>query len=303
MREVVFIPELSSTTGFGHVARLTALDQMLEDQFECKFLIPDGVEVPFPINAVLYSGEISPALLSGYESSILVFDGYGFDDELLKSFSSAGFNVVKINDFEQKWDGLGLVINHTPGLQAIRANEAYGQDYALLRQTFLNRASEAAPQIQHPIQTLLLTFGGADPYNLADKAIDKCLQLGDFEITVLGSGSKQGIQYMSGLNDQQVLEQIELADAVVCPASNFFLEVCCVGKPALVGRFVDNQDGLYSAIERLDLAIQAGDWTSGQIGIERLLNEDLSSHVANQKALIDGQQAERIKERFHGLRP
>lgn len=306
--KVLLIPELTEVSGFGHFYRMKALYDMLKEDFQTSFLLPaEFYDIDDTVPKIEYEDDLQNFIRDNFEEEICVLDGYSFDWRFQESLQFAGHLVVKVDDFLHEEYGSNLNINHAPALLSDSKNCAFGEKYALLRPMFLARAKEGLSSIKDAIQNVLITFGGADPLGLSEKAVRECLEVfpqANIHLLSRKESKQERTTTMFGLSEQELLSEMEWADLVVCPASNISLEVACIGRPMITGIFTDNQKLMAKGLIEKGVSFYAGDWRKlDDLGIRRYASTtiNLPTMLNAQKELIDGRQAERIVKLFHEL--
>lgn len=318
MPRIVFLPELSDTTGYGHFYRSVALMQMLETEFDTLLCLNRKFESksPFPHRSFLYDvqypgiseimGQFDPI------NDVIVTDGYGVDARFQLKLKEHGFRTVRVDDFGGEVYS-DLFINHAPNAKGSdyksdRSTLLLGADYALLRGEYLKRAEHPAPAVSKPFKKVLLMFGGADPLSLgikfnqllgSESQVESVTTLGNYENNAIGNH-----YYKGNLSAEELIAELESADLVICAASTFFMELCCVGVPCLLVTFGDDQKGIADSSSKLGAAIYLGDMRQDEVDLTSAIARaelEAQTMIDAQKSLIDGKQAERIKKAFHEL--
>lgn len=318
MTRLVFLPELNGRTGYGHFYRCVAMMQMLEHDFDALICVHKRFKKmsPWPNKTLSYEVEY-PGIseIMGYfnpEQDILVTDGYGIKLSFREELKRLGFRLIRIDDFP------GVVVSDLYINQSNSVEFAdysfedsrllLGTDYALLRREYLQRAKMEAQAPASQFKRVSVMFGGSDPFNLGEYFSKELQGIDEVEeIVLLGNYDhhrEAKVERIGGLDAENLIKLIEGVDLVICAASTFFLEVCCIGKPCLLGIFGDDQknfanDAVSSASAQymLDLREDKPDI----LDCFEKVRSKAKELVNNQKKLIDGNQAERIRKAVYDL--
>ena len=318
MTRLVFLPELNGRTGYGHFYRCVAMMQMLEHDFDTLLCVHERFKEmsPWPNKTLQYQVEY-PGIseIMGYfnpDHDILVTDGYGVELSFREELKRLGFKLIRIDDFP------GMVVSDIYINQSNSVDfEDYsfedsrlllGTDYALLRSEYLQRAKVKAKTPNSTFRRVLVMFGGTDPYNLGEYFTKELDQLEEVEeIVLLGNyvHQKHGkVEKLGGLDAKALIQLIDGVDLVICAASTFFLELCCIGKPCLLGIFGDDQQNFANDAVSSGSAQYMMDLRQDRPDIRSCFDQlkgKAEEMVKNQKLLIDGKQAERIRKAVYEL--
>ena len=178
--KIYFRADGNSKIGLGHVSRCLALHSMLKEIFDGFFMIkdPSSNVIDLIISEDCEIVEIKANSINDElrflfnkiitSSSIVVVDGYTFDESYYNSIKTNGHKLVIIDDFCKLKFNADLIINHAEGVtpkdyDGIKSHFLLGIKYALLKKEF-RIASQFTNQADN--NNLFLCFGGADPNNI-----------------------------------------------------------------------------------------------------------------------------------------
>ncbi|RYU82398.1 UDP-2,4-diacetamido-2,4,6-trideoxy-beta-L-altropyranose hydrolase [Hymenobacter persicinus] len=288
---LIFRADGNSTIGLGHLVRSLALADIVGP------LAPGFVAIQAPAPAVrelvAQSGrqlwelpvrepaaEAAALAAELGPTDIVVLDGYGFDTHYQQTLAASGCRLVAIDDLHAWPMAVDLVINHSPGItvadyQAARHTRfCLGPEYSLLRAPFLAAAHPPAPPA--PIISTLLCFGGADPLQLTARCLAVLLTLPELQEVGVLTGSAfphaealhnlaaafpgKAVRFYQNAPAPDMVTLLQHYQAVVCPASTILIESLVLGKAALTGYFVGNQQPLAAYAHGRQQAFSLGDF-------------------------------------------
>jgi UDP-2,4-diacetamido-2,4,6-trideoxy-beta-L-altropyranose hydrolase len=333
LKHSVFIrADGNASKGLGHVIRGLSLAEMLNDTFDCVFVIVEPMEtikaMIEPL-AKLHSLR-SPKDLTWLEninakSDVVLLDGYDFDAEYQQHIKQFGIKLVMIDDNADMNYYADLIINHgSSTIVSKYRKEALtkvlaGFDYLILRKAFLNAAKKQR-QIDH-VDTVLICMGGADPKELSRKYLLAALNSGLFsKVNIILGGANdtclEDVYYAfenftvdihRNINAIELIDLILESQIVISPASTISLEVCCVKAGLLTGTMVNNQENILrqlidhnccSTIGNLELASEE----NIILALTELANvAKINTMMRNQQTSIDGDSHTRVTEAIKAL--
>jgi len=331
--KVFFRADANSKIGMGHLVRSSALAKMLESDFEITFLIQDTpAEVQNKILKSFHTEEIKGDELLYYRQNIkkgiLVLDGYQFDSDYQEQIRKSGIKSVIIDDLHNMNYSTDVIINQADSIKAsdykakIETKFYLGPDYALLRPPFIKAASEKRESLKK-INSVFVSFGGADAYNVSEKAIEALLDFDQVKQIHVLSGpvnknsssvsekykNELRTKFYHDLDSESVCELMKKCELALVPSSSLSLEICSVGMVMITGTTAGNQEGYYMGLMQRSAALGLGDWLT--ISAEAIKDKirtvlvydekDISWFIKNQRAYIDGKSGERLKNVFLNL--
>ncbi|MEX2601274.1 MAG: UDP-2,4-diacetamido-2,4,6-trideoxy-beta-L-altropyranose hydrolase [Balneolaceae bacterium] len=302
--------------GLGHLVRMSALAEMVKDQFTVSFVcreIPGEMaeelnEQGFRLIGIEEEEEFLNRLKT---NDLVVADGYHFDVEYQQSIRSAGVPLVCIDDGCERNFCADLIINHTPGVTDSNYRTepwtrfALGPDYALLRPAFLKQAMR--DRRIDAVSSALVCFGGSDTKNLTEQTLKVLLDFKEVQkisiiagssykheeslLAMIDSVQKRVVNYHRALDEHQMLEQMLQADVAIVPASGILFEVIAAGCIPVSGTYTENQKGNYEGFREMDAIVDAGTFQPDEL--KRALKQ---IQTFTPKKPIDGKSNQRIQK-------
>ncbi|PKQ70846.1 UDP-2,4-diacetamido-2,4,6-trideoxy-beta-L-altropyranose hydrolase [Raineya orbicola] len=277
--KIYFRADGNTKIGLGHITRSLALADMLKEYFDIWVMIqqpsrevikqihevtPNIIELSPSENYLEEARFIAEKYLTGEE--IVVLDGYNFQTDYQRIIKSKGVKLVCIDDLHAWHFVADVVINHAGGVkESDYSCEPYtklclGLEYALLRKPFL----EAAKQERkiEKIENVFICFGGSDPHNFTEKALNACIEAQVFrEIhVVVGSAythfaslkdltiQEKNVFLYQNLNAQDLCNVMQKCQVGIVSASSIAYECLAVGMYLIVGYYAENQKAIYQGL-------------------------------------------------------
>jgi len=316
--KIYFRADGNAEIGLGHVIRSLGLAEMLQEAFECHFIIQNPspslkqqiqerchsiIELAETENYIEEATHLAQICLTGDE--IVVLDGYQFKTVYQRTIKNKGCKLVCIDDIYSYHFVADAVINHAPGLNdTYYSLEPYtqlclGLEYSLLRSPFLKAAQKK--RTPSAIDKVFICFGGSDFNNVTFKIL-KLLSgketFGFKEVNViLGSVNKYRseievfvanskalkINLHYDLSASKMCALMETCQLAIVPASSILYEIVSVKMIVISGYYVANQLNVYKGFRKLGLIHDVGDFNifNDYKGIiEKVLN-------SNNKKMLD----------------
>lgn len=331
IKKILFRADGSSNTGLGHLYRLFSLVEILNRTYQFIFITHKTSEqsiIPknYPqkiIPETIKIGEEPNWICNNFspDEYIIIADGYQFTTSYQRKLKNNGYGLIYIDDLANQYMVADVVINHS---SHIRKNHylkepytklALGTKYALLRPLFLEQA-KLNRSIPHN-NTAFVCFGGADPVDLTQKAVQALLKTPEIKFinVVLGGayiheevfkmekvyGHK--LRLYKNLSESNLTKIIQKCSFAIVPSSTILYEVCCFRMPILSGYYVNNQKFIYESMLKKNIIFGIGDLSKYEtLDFETkinfiLKNQNINAFIENQKNLFDG----KIKDRLSGL--
>lgn len=302
-KKVYFRADASNVIGYGHFVRTLALADMLKDNFDCKFFTQDPTKFQESQMAKVCSYQALPSDESKFNrfleylngDEIVVLDNYFFATDYQQSIKGKGCNLVCIDDLHNKHFVADAVINHSLGIKKEDySKESYtqlflGLDYSLLRKPFLDALSSSYKSDESPKKMkVLVSFGGADVYNIARNISTQLSSLDNIEgidlITIdksLATISPK-VSCHINLSAEQMKNLICKNDIAVIPSSTIMKEAIACGINIVGGYFAENQLNSYTQFYKYN-AIQGFGDLRDAINIANLVKFFSSGEVYNMR--------------------
>ncbi|GAB3295597.1 PseG/SpsG family protein [Hymenobacter tenuis] len=289
---IFFRADGNGTIGLGHVIRSLALAEIAGANRQSFFIASNPPEV---VRDLVHTAGLELIELTDYHlleeanylcerfftaKDIVVLDGYLFNQSYQLQLKRSGCQLICIDDLCKGSFVADLIINHSPGITSSMYNAlettryCLGPAFSLVRSPFRQRF-----HLPHPIKNInkvLLCFGGADPMQLSIRCLEALLPVEEIKyIGVIMGGASEPLtkiellrsQYTStiikelrGLSAEAMAEEIELYDAIICPASTILIESLILGKACITGYYVDNQRRLADYVGEHNHAYSIGDY-------------------------------------------
>lgn len=306
MKKIYFRADAGATIGYGHFVRTLALADMLKDDFECVFVTQNPsdyqraeVDKICQLVAVPASDEKFPAFLEMLEGNeIVVLDNYFYDTEYQQAIKNKGCRLVCIDDMHDKHYVADVVINHSLSEKKLFDIEPYtklclGLEWALLRKPFLD---DVYINHSHRENNIVISVGGADPYNLNGKIIESISSKIDYDKLFVISGvatelshvKVQGMEVYRNLSASEIVQLFSRAKFGIFSASTICIEALATGLPVCVGYYVDNQEEFYNSLVAKHYAYGSGDFQK-----EDFVWEEMNLHTEFDRRIMCG-----IQERY-----
>ena len=171
-----------------------------------------------------------------------------------------------------------VVINHSIYVKSINYKAepytkfALGSNYAMLRPLFIKEAKKTK-KLQ-PIKHLLISFGGADFFDLTYQALLGAINSCYFDkINVLigaayyhqkiyeVKSNKTEVNIYKNLQEQELVDLMNSCDMAIIPASTISYEICSVKMLTVSGFYIDNQKLIYEGLKSNNKIFPADDFS------------------------------------------
>lgn len=317
---LLFRVDSSKSIGVGHATRCIALAHMLKEDFTISFFSKDLVKALeteikgagwalFKIeNEQSFFDEIN-------DGDIIVLDGYHFTLEYQKKIKEVGALLCFIDDLVVQVSNADMVINYCPGIATHQYKSApytrflLGPEFVLLRPLFLQQARMRRTIAS--VESVLICFGGADPKNLTEQALDVVCRMPQFRrISVVTGPAYQSqshisdylltdsrIVHYSSVTEAQMLTLMSQSDLAIVPASGVLLEALSVGCIIISGFYTENQRSNYNNFLSANFFIDAGGFSDEELTIA--INRAFAA--TSRVGPFDGASGTRLRRAFHFL--
>ena len=335
--------DASSKIGGGHAVRCLALAKALvQAGWHCRLAIRGGTAATVPslngadLELVNLTGPVSAetsALSAAAPEGVdlLIVDHYRRDHDFERNCRGWARLIAVIDDQPIRTHDCDLLIDPTLGREAGDykplvpggARILVGSEYAILRPSFAEARPKALDRRRtaQPLHRILVSFGMADPDNLAGRALGAIAKSGISAAVdvVLGSGAPHRAKVETahralptGGNIHSYVEDmaslVAQADLAIGAAGSSAWERCCLGLPTLMLVLADNQRDIAIGLERRGAAENLGAPEAGAFDrlagrIAALAEEpDQRARMSEAAANIcDGKGSQRLIEAFAAL--
>lgn len=332
--KVYFRTDANPEIGMGHLVRCSALADMIASNFDITFITANTPETVLrKFLSSKYSTETigsitDTSFINGIQKNdLIVLDHYSFDSEYQDKIAQGGNKVVFVDDLIGFNYNVDLIINQAENVvkeqyKTVRPTKfCLGTRYILLREPFL-KAAKGERKLKR-IESVFVSFGGADMDNVSQKAVRALLQFPQLKnVHVLSSSVNENIdkwksefnnsekmKFHSDLNAEEVCSLMQKCELALGPCSNLALELCSIGIVFITGTTASNQDNYYKALTGNSAVLGIGKWQ--ELSEKDLLDKlssvmiydekDLAWFVKNQRNYIDGHSGERLLKEFLDL--
>lgn len=254
--KICFRADASAQIGYGHFIRLLALADMLKDDFECVFytVAPSPYQISemqkvCPFVPLSEETKFESFLMKLGGGEIVILDNYFFTTEYQREIKKRGCKLVCVDDMHDKHYVADMIINHALTDTSLFDCEPYtkfclGLDYALLREPFRKPLSYEKRE-----KTVVVNFGGADPFGITERIVTMLLQMSiSYHIVVilgdkvhLSDKNRQKVTIKKNLSAEQMAEIFETSSVGILAASTVCIEAISRHLPLIIGYHVNNQ--------------------------------------------------------------
>jgi len=270
--ELIIRADATNELGIGHVMRSLAIaEEWLEYQIGPvylfgniesnqlkRFLYNKGIKVFSLINGYRDSDKIISLF---YKKEVwVVIDGYGFDNEYIRSLKEAGLNVLFIDDLALPHISAHIFLNYNfYSQELVYDTEAYcliGPSYSLIRKEFILKRSRKDYFKNRKCYNLMITVGGGDSAGLIPKIVQALAQITEYKFHVkiiigpVASLDVDNLIKFSGQPHYFSFERAQFSMASIMAWADFAItaggstcfELAYMKVPFLVCSIADNQE-------------------------------------------------------------
>ena len=269
-REIIFRADGNSAIGLGHVIRSTALATMLKPYYNCIIVtrckdvevlkeMDSAFQKIIQLPEIEYYTEAENLFNSISKESLIILDGYSFDDVYQRKLANAGFDFICIDDIHANKFFSKAIINSSGGISpldydALPSTQFFiGPLYSLLRPIFLEAVKNRRTVIDN--KACFVCFGGADPDNQTIKIFQQYQIEKHFEQihVVVGSAykylpelndlviSKKNIILHQSLSAEEMMQTMRNCSYAICSPSTVVYEYMSCGGVVFLKQSADNQ--------------------------------------------------------------
>ncbi|MBP7577538.1 MAG: UDP-2,4-diacetamido-2,4,6-trideoxy-beta-L-altropyranose hydrolase [Candidatus Obscuribacter sp.] len=333
--------DASTTIGIGHVMRMIALAQaLIKSGWQvrlcyqyCPTKLVEQFEQIGATTHLLESDQCTGTALAqvaeALDASLIVIDGYQFDDSFMESLCTSQIFTMMMDDYQhcQRYHAR-LIVNQNIGAKDYKYNCVnpdtrllLGTEYVLLREEF--RKNQIKPKVPGKEFKILITLGGADSENISARllsatrlALDTLVKTTNclYQVRLVAGAANpnktsltaQIESYKSKHCDFAMLTDVSdmatliaSSSLVISAGGGTVWEAACLAVPNMVVILADNQRGIskfadLGAIYNLGMAkdIEPSN-VAGQI-VDFVQSAQFLSMPKVAQTMVDGRGATRI---------
>lgn len=248
-RRVMIRADASMTMGMGHVFRALALaDELAEHDIEIVTRTDGNWSLGAEFLAEQFSRTVGVSsenefleLLAERRPDLCILDVLDTEQAFVEAVRESCDVVISIEDLGPGANLCDLVINDIYTDPYPHENHWYGVEFAILASQF--ERARPTPELRSEVESILVTFGGADPCHLTERALE-ALSLLEFrgEVTVvLGPGFRHPEPNLAGLglrgavlrSAPNMAELMGAADLAITSAGRTVTELMVLGVPTI----------------------------------------------------------------------
>ena len=334
LKNIILRADGNGQIGYGHLSRLKALSNILEEEYKVFFLtrhdsnislIEDKNKVFTIPKEISFINEVE-WIYKNYspEDNFIVADGYQFNSNYQKKIKKLGYKLMYIDDLIKFHMYADFVVNHAINLkESSYSGEKYvkyflGSEYSLLRRSFINFSKSRKEKVLK-LETAFVCFGGTDSSKITMSAVKSLLNFKNFKkIYVVVSKSFKNINEIKFLKENNIIELfidiqekdiskiMSYSDFALVPSSTISYELASCRCIIASGFTTENQINIYNGLLSKNIVFGLGDISSFKeknfnFELEKILASNdiiLREKIKNQIKYFDGKQMERYKKIF-----
>jgi spore coat polysaccharide biosynthesis predicted glycosyltransferase SpsG len=274
-RKIYFRADASGGIGYGHFIRTLALADMLKNDFSCTFFTVHPTEYQLgelrkvcKCVALKEETKFEDFLSMLLGDEIVVLDNYFYTTDYQTQIREKGCKLGCIDDPHSIQYDCDVLISHgfvfpndfdASSTTIIKT----GVEWALLRNPFLKKTSRNGNREN----TIVVNFGGSDPYNVTERIVSQLLGLQlPYKIRVilgdrvyLSENCRKGVEILHNLSAEQMADLFDNSSIGFFSASTVCIEGLSRGLPMIVGYYIDNQEKGYQRMAEQKVISPIGD--------------------------------------------
>lgn len=325
LKKIQAFIDMGHKYGVGHFSRASSLiDAFLEEDWQADFYINSDLDINLPKkDKVSYKKQdwLEQAPLTFCD--LLLIDSYNSTNQFIQKLKQTypDTPAIIIEDFQKLEYPEEYLIHDVSFMSYNNKNSKNlilnSNEFFLLRREFWHQPQK----VNGALEDILIIFGGSDIRELSLPIAQMILS--EFpnlnQKIVLGSYVSENLkQELKSLQAKNPSVNIELfinpdakrlsklmqtCDIAISAVGQTCLEIIASGLPFISVEIVDNQEGINQSLEKLKLALVAGDYRDKNL-IEKIKNlvqlvhsKSLRQEVSNQQQkIIDGKGAIRSRD-------
>ena len=307
--KILFLTEGGEKIGFGHIIRCIALCEAFEEKCINPELLVNGESSilgllkhkNFKIHDWIKNKE--KLFQNIAKSDFIVIDSYLAEKSIYDKISEVtGGKMLMIDDYNRIEYPKGIVVNpsiYGDKLDYLRKSDAIyllGKDYIILRKEFWNVPEK---KISKKVKNVLITFGGMNNYDLANKIANFLKEKFNIKIYIVNAK-------INKLTAKEMLNLMLKSDICISGGGQTTYELARAGVPTIGICLAENQLGNLTSWEKVGI-LKNADWFNDKKlfqTIEEIFNdlgyESRLRMSKTGKEYFDGQGSKRIIKEILG---
>lgn len=242
--KILFLTEGGGNIGFGHITRCIALCEAFKEKHINSEILVNGENgisgLIKHINFKIYNWikNREKIFSDTGKSDFIVIDSYLAEKSIYDRFSEiTDGKILMIDDYNRIDYPKGIIVNPSicgDKLDYLRKNDAIyllGKDYIILRKEFWNIPEKS---INKEVKNVLITFGGMNNYDLANKIADFLKKEFYIKIYIVDSRNNK-------LTAKEMLNLMLKSDICISGGGQTTYELARVGVPVIGLCLAENQ--------------------------------------------------------------
>lgn len=245
------------------------------------------------------------------KADLLITDSYNINESYFKETKKIFRKTAYIDDTNKYYFNVDILINQNIDAKDFKynvnndTNLLLGTEYTLLRDEFRNLQNK---NIKNKINDIMITVGGADPYNITDKILNYVKKIDyNFHVVIgpsfcntslIENFKTSNLKFYHNADMCEIMKKCDLAISA-CGSTLYELSAC--GVPTLGIIIAENQKGIANKLSDMNAIINLG-WYYEAINMNLVNNIDkLDNDYILRKSLseiasklVDGRGVERI---------
>ncbi len=249
--------------------------------------------------------------LKDIKADLLITDSYSVNEKYFEETKKIFNKTAYIDDMNKYYFNIDFLINQNCDAEDFHYKVNHdtklilGADYILLRGEFKNLNKK---DIKNKAYDIMITVGGADPYNITKRILYYISEL-DYNFHVVIGPSFEDTSFVKSFKNDKIkfyynadmCEIMKKCDIAISACGSTLYELSACGIPTLGIIIADNQQGIANKLDNMGIIKNLGwyDKISKEDlinNIDILTNDYILRKSLSEKAskLVDGKGAERI---------
>ena len=312
--KLLFFPEFDLNSGYGHLNRLLAFAEQLNDIYKIEFVFTHKAPINFQFSYFTLNESNSTieeinnlSQKIDYQQTALVLDGYHFNQDYQKKLKHKlnKLKLIYVDDLAGKQNYADIIINHAPGAKSTHyqiSNQStllLGIKYLMIRKEFLNQNENVTKSVEGSI---FICFGGIDKENWTKYFVNQLAKVDKIKKinVVLGEGYKHSLSWLKNdkvrsyqeLSPLEIKKEMQKSKLLIISSSTISLEALTLNKKFVSVKTAANQkyifQGLndYSQVYPIDINEKINPQEVKKWIINQLYNCDLNYKKKNLSSML-----------------